>query len=298
MGPNETLLNKFKRQDIMTKIIVLNGLMFLLTSISAALMGWSRSGLYSWLALPDDLIRLMGQPWSLVTYSFLHSGLFHLIFNMLWLSFFGRFVLNLFPPRRFLTVYLLGGIVAGLFYLISYNVFPAFLAGPSGQLVGASGAVMAIMAFAALYSPNAVVRIFFFSLKLWQLAAIMVLWDLIRLPEMNNAGGLIAHLGGAAFGFYYGRNLQAGRDIGLWFERLVDRIVGLFNGVSSKRRTGNSRRSTSNKRSSSSRKNQSRNTTPNTQQQKIDAILDKIGQSGYESLTKEEKDFLFKSGRN
>lgn len=292
MGTNETLWHKFSRQDIMTKIMVINGAVFLVFSISSALMGWSRSSFYSWFALPDDLLRFLGQPWSLLTYSFLHSGFFHLVFNMLWLSFFGRFVLTLFPPRRFLTVYLLGGIVAGLVYLISYNIFPAFLGGPSGQLVGASGAVMAIMAFAALYSPYAPVRIFFFTLKLWQLAAIMVLWDLIRLPDLNNAGGLLAHLGGAAFGYYYGRNLQSGRDIGLWFDRLVDRLVTLW---PSGRGGG---RSTARKRPNTSRKTQTRNAPKNAEQEKIDAILDKIGQSGYESLTKEEKDFLFKSGRN
>ena len=292
MGPNEKLWSLFKRQDVMTKIMVLNGLVFLVLSIGAALMGWSRSSFYSWFALPDDLLRFIGQPWSLLTYSFLHSGFFHLLFNMIWLSFFGRFVLNLFSERRFLTLYLLGGIVAGLVYLISYNIFPAFLGAPSGQLVGASGAVMAIMAFAALYSPYAPVRIFFFNLKLWQLAAFMVLWDLIRLPEMNNAGGLIAHLGGAAFGYYYARNLQAGRDIGLWFDRLMDRLVTLWSNTSKKSRSANRRGA------SQSRKKRSNRPAKGSDQDKIDAILDKIGQSGYESLTKEEKDFLFKSGRN
>jgi len=291
MGPKETLWDQFKRQDVMTKIIILNGGVFLVFSIGAALMGWARSSVYSWFALPDDPIRFLGQPWSLLTYSFLHSGFFHLLFNMLWLSFFGRFVLNLFPARRFLSIYLLGGIVAGLVYLISYNVFPAFLGGPSGHLVGASGAAMAVMAFAAVYSPYSRVRIFFFTLKLWQLAAIMVLWDLIRLPEMNNAGGLLAHLGGAVFGYYYGRNLQGGRDIGLWFDRLVDRIITLWPNNSGRRTRGQRRYKTS-KSSRSDRFNK------NAKQEKIDAILDKIGQSGYESLTKEEKDFLFRSGRN
>ena len=255
-------------------------------------MGWSRSNLYIWFALPDDLLRFIGQPWSLLTYSFLHSGFFHLLFNMIWLSFFGRFVLNLFSERRFLTLYLLGGMVAGLVYLVSYNVFPAFLGAPSGQLVGASGAVMAIMAFAALYSPYAPVRIFFFNLKLWQLAAFMVLWDLIRLPEMNNAGGLIAHLGGAAFGYYYARNLQAGRDIGLWFDRLLDRMVRFWSIASKKGSSANRRGSVQSKNARSKR------ASKGSDQEKIDAILDKIGQNGYESLTKEEKDFLFKSGRN
>jgi membrane associated rhomboid family serine protease len=292
MASNENLWDQFKRQDVMTKIIILNGLVFLVFSIGAALMGWARNSVYSWFALPDDLMRFIGQPWSLLTYSFLHSGLFHLIFNMIWLSFFGRFVLNLFPARRFLTIYLLGGIFAGIVYLISYNIFPAFIGGPSGQLVGASGAVMAIMAFAALYSPNATVRMFFFSLKLWQLAVFMVLWDLIRLPEMNNAGGLLAHLGGAAFGYYYGRNLRAGKDVGIWFDRIINRLVSSWPTNSS------GGRSDKNKYGRPTRKNNASKTAQSAEQEKIDAILDKIGQSGYESLTKEEKDFLFKSGRN
>lgn len=282
MRPQASLLDQFKRQDVMTKIIIINGFVFLFFRISSALMGWSSNGLYPWFALPDDLLRFVTQPWSLLTYSFLHSGFFHLLFNMIWLSFFGRFVLNLFPARRFLSLYLLGGLFAGVVYVVAYNIFPAFL-GTSGQLVGASGAVMAVMAFAALYSPYAPIRIFFISLKLWQLAAIMVLWDLIRLPEMNNAGGLLAHLGGAAFGYYYAKNLQRGKDIGLWFDRMFDRLLILW-----PKRTP--------KRSKSRRQSTSR--TQDSKQQKIDAILDKIGQSGYESLTKEEKDFLFKSGRD
>ncbi len=282
IGRQESLLDQFRRQDIMTKIMIINGLVFLVFRISSALMSWSSNGLYRWFALPDDLLRFATQPWSLLTYSFLHSGFFHLLFNMIWLSFFGRFILNLFPARRFLSLYLLGGIFAGVVYIVSYNIFPAFL-GTSGQLIGASGAVMAVMAFAALYSPNAPIRIFFISLKLWQLAVVMVLWDLFRLPEMNNAGGLLAHLGGAAFGYYYAKNLQGGRDIGLWFDRFLDLMINLLPKRMPKR--------TKSKRQSSPQKN-------NINQQKIDIILDKIGQSGYDSLTKEEKDFLFKSGQD
>lgn len=287
-----SLVNQFKTADILTKVIVINALIFIVVTIAAALLQISAGVLLQWFVLPEDVGRFIIQPWSLITYGFLHAGFFHILFNMLWLYFFGRHVLNLFSERRFLTLYLLGTISGGVVYMISYNLFPAFSA-VNGTLLGASAAVMAIMAFAATYSPNAPVRIFTFNLKLWYIAVFLILWDLIQLPTLNNAGGLLAHLGGVLFGYVYARQLMQGNDIGKWFEKLMDGFVNLFK-PKKKRPFKTVHRNRTTQRPSQRSKKEDKS----DHQKKIDAILDKIGKSGYESLTKEEKDFLFKAGKD
>ena len=287
-----SLVNQFKTADILTKVIVINALIFIVVTIAAALLQISAGALLQWFVLPEDVGRFITQPWSLITYGFLHAGFFHILFNMLWLYFFGRHVLNLFSERRFLTLYLLGTISGGVVYMISYNLFPAFSA-VNGTLLGASAAVRAIMAFAATYSPNAPVRIFTFNLKLWYIAVFLILWDLIQLPTLNNAGGLLAHLGGVLFGYVYARQLMQGNDIGKWFEKLMDGFVNLFK-PKKKRPFKTVHRNRTTQRPSQRSKKEDKS----DHQKKIDAILDKIGKSGYESLTKEEKDFLFKAGKD
>lgn len=287
-----SLVNQFKTADILTKVIVINALIFIVVTIAAALLQISAGVLLQWFVLPEDVGRFITQPWSLITYGFLHAGFFHILFNMLWLYFFGRHVLNLFSERRFLTLYLLGTISGGVVYMISYNLFPAFSA-VNGTLLGASAAVMAIMAFAATYSPNAPVRIFTINLKLWHIAVFLIVWDLIQLPTLNNAGGLLAHLGGVLFGYVYARQLMQGNDIGKWFEKLMDGFVNLFK-PKKKRPFKTVHRNRTTQRPSQRSKKEDKS----DHQKKIDAILDKIGKSGYESLTKEEKDFLFKAGKD
>ncbi|MGB1451609.1 MAG: rhomboid family intramembrane serine protease, partial [Marinirhabdus sp.] len=213
MGAHK-LTYQFKAANIVTKLIVINAAIYLLVRLVSFFMQWQPIELVSWLVLPDGFSEFIVQPWSFFTYGFLHFGFFHLLFNMLWLYYFGGFVLNLFQPRRFLTVYLLGAVFGGLFYVNCYNLFPVFH-GSRSYLIGASGAVTAIMVFIATYTPNAQMRIFTFTLKLWHVAVFLVLLDLVRLPISGNAGGLLSHLGGALFGFVYGRQLLKGNDIGL-----------------------------------------------------------------------------------
>ena len=174
--------------------------------------------------------------------------------------------------------------------MFSYNFFPVFSEN-RGYLIGASGAVTAIMVFIATYTPNTEVRILTFTIKLWHIALVLFLLDLVRIPSSGNAGGLMAHVGGAIFGFVYATQLAKGNDIGKWFENFMDWIANLFK-----------------PRQKKPFKTVHRTTQPASQrskpkdpksdhQKKIDGILDKIGKSGYESLTKEEKDFLFKAGK-
>ena len=284
------LIGQFKQLSIVLKIIVINTLIFLIFYLGSFFFKLSPSTLVSWFVLPTSFLEIVFQPWSFVTYAFLHAGFWHLFWNMYLLYWFGLYVLNLFTSKRFLTIYLLGAINGGLFYVLAYNLFPVFN-NISSNLMGASAAVLAIVIFIATYTPDAMVRIFTFRIKLWQIGLVMVLLDLFQLPSSGNAGGLIAHMGGAIFGYVYAIHLKKGNDIGIWFENFMDLLVNLFKSNKYKHFKQ------VHKTKQSAPKNTKRNPTTN-HQIKIDRILDKIGKSGYDSLTKAEKDFLFKAGKD
>jgi membrane associated rhomboid family serine protease len=284
------LVGQYKQLSIVLKIIVINTLIFLIFYLVSFFFKLSLSTLVSWFVLPTSFLEIVFQPWSFVTYAFLHAGFWHLFWNMYLLYWFGLYVLNLFTSKRFLTIYLLGAINGGLFYVLAYNLFPVFN-NISSNLMGASAAVLAIVIFIATYTPDAIVRIFTFRIKLWQVGLVMVLLDLFQLPSSGNAGGLIAHMGGAIFGYVYAIHLKKGNDIGIWFENFMDLLVNLFKSNKYKHFKQ------VHKTKQSAPKNTKRNPTTN-HQIKIDRILDKIGKSGYDSLTKAEKDFLFKAGKD
>lgn len=290
--PQRNLIEQFKTANVLIKIIVINVAIFLFVRLLGFFTLTDPYELTKWFVLPDSWSEFMLQPWSFITYSFIHYGFFHILINMLWLYWFGQMVLNLFSPKRLLTVYLMGAISGGVLFVLAYGLFPVFEYS-RGYLLGASGAVTALMVFMAAYAPNTPIRIFTFTLKIWQLAVFLVLLDLVRLPSSGNAGGLLAHLGGALFGYIYAVQLAKGRDIGLGFERLMDGFANLFK--SRKQRPFKKVHRNTPKRSGGRSSGGDQKTD---QQKKVDAILDKISKSGYESLSKSEKDFLFRAGKD
>ena len=277
---------QYARLTIAEKLIALNVLVFLLDGLSKALLGYSIS---TWFQLPKDFLEFIGQPWSLVTYSFFHAGLMHIFWNMIMLYFASRIFLNLFDAQKFINVYFLGVIVGGLVFLLSYNVFPTLL-NANTALIGASAGVTAVLIFVCAYIPNQEVRVFFFNIKLWYIGAFFVLMDLIQIPYGGNIGGRLAHLGGALLGYVYARQLFKGNDIGSGFTKLRNAIASLF-----KPREKKAPMKTVYKKSATV--NNKADYDKQAKQRKIDIILDKISKSGYESLSKEEKDFLFKAGK-
>lgn len=283
---NGGLRYQFARLSIAEKLIAFNVLIFILNGLLTALMGYS---VPHWFHLPKDFIAFIGQPWSLVTYSFFHAGLGHIFWNMLMLYFASRIFLNLFDGQRFINVYFLGVIVGGVVFLLSYNVFPTLL-NTNTALIGASAGVTAVLIFVCAYIPNQEVRILFFNIKLWYVGAFFVLVDLIQIPYGGNIGGRLAHLGGAFLGYMYARQLFKGNDIGSGFTKLRNSIVDLF-----KPREKKAPLKTVYKKSTSA--DRKADYDRQARQRKIDTILDKISKSGYESLSKEEKDFLFKAGK-
>lgn len=294
---NTSLSYKYKTANIAVKLIVINVAVFLVFNLLPWIIQIDPDVLNRYFVLPTDFVRFLQQPWSILSYAFLHAGVWHLLWNMLYLYVFSRFILNLFTEKRLLTVYLLGAIAGGVAFFALYNILPAFKG--ASVLLGASAAVNAIIVFIATYTPNTEIRVFFFNLKLWHIAVIFVLIDLLGLPTNGNAGGSIAHLGGAAFGYLYASQLLKGNDIGLWFEKIMDTVGSWF--TKTPQRTKKSPLRTVHKNTKNTAKKTVAKTTQarnkSEQQQKIDAILDKISKSGYESLSKAEKDFLFKAGK-
>ncbi len=292
MSLKQDLKYRFARLNIAEKIIAVNVVLFILPYLIRTILFLFKAptgSFLSWVELHRDITQLLYKPWTLVTYGFFHAGLWHILFNMIMLFFASRIFLNLFNGRRFLNVYFLGIIAGGLAFLLSYNVFPAFLTKQS-MLIGSSAGVMAVLIFVCTYIPNQEVRLIFFNLKLWWIGAFFVVMDLIQIP-VSNAGGHIAHLGGALLGYMYARQLSKGNDIGEGFAKLVDRITNIF-----KPRTKSPLKTVHKKAPKA--KATSNVSMKDIQQKKIDDILDKISKSGYESLTKEEKDFLFRAGKD
>lgn len=287
MSVRTDLKYQFARLGMTEKLIVINTALFLVNTIVVFLFQLPYDFFTRWLELPKVFGSFILQPWSLISYAFVHQGFMHLFWNMILLYFSGRIFANYFSGKRLLTLYLMGAAAGGLIFLLSYNIFPAF-SGSNSSLVGASAAVMAVFIFICTYFPNQEVRLIFFNLKLWYLGVFFVLLDLVQLP-MGNPGGHLAHLGGALMGFFFAKRLQEGRDLGSVVERAIDSIK--FNRQKKSKgplRTVHRRETSVPTRQTDSKKEY---------QKQIDAILDKISKSGYDSLSKEEKDFLFKAGK-
>ncbi len=278
---------QFARLSIAEKLIAINVLIFIISGLFLALGGIT---FVQWFELPKDFFDFLKQPWSIVTYSFFHAGFGHIFWNMIMLYFSGKIFLNLFGARRFVNVYFLGVMFGGLLFLLSYNIFPT-LVGLNTALIGASAGVSAILIFVCTYIPNQEVRIFFFNVKLWHIGLVFVLVDLVQISYGGNVGGRLAHLGAALFGYMYARQLLNGKDIGEGFSKFLDGLGNLFKGKEKKSPLKTVYKKE--KVNTASKVNYDRE----SHQRKIDTILDKISKSGYESLSKAEKDFLFKAGK-
>ena len=285
----------FLQASILQKVIIVNAVVFISFFILENTIAWLFKADLSWIApwfsFPNDIFAFGLKPWSIITYSFLHADFFHLLFNMLWLHFFGQIFINIHPGRRFLNVYFLGAIFGALLYMVAYSFFPAFAEISKSTLIGASAAVSAVMVAATIQSPESPLRFMFipFTFKLWWITVGLLILDVVRIPN-GNAGGHLSHIGGALIGYIYMKQLQKGNDLGAPVEKVMDWIMALFKPKDKvKMRTVHKAKRTKSK--------VVRSTKTVATQKQIDAILDKISKSGYESLSKQEKDFLFKVGK-
>jgi membrane associated rhomboid family serine protease len=306
---NNSILDDFKNawnrpNNAVVQIILINVIVFLvLIFLKVILVLSGGEGVYraiiTKLMLPANLGDFIFQPWSIFTYFFAHEGLFHILFNMLFLYWFGKLIAEFLGSNKVISLYVLGGLTGGLFYMFIYNVIP-FYAGQvdSSIMLGASAGVYAIVVGAATFSPNYT----FFLLLLGPVRIKYIALFYVVLSFANtigsNAGGELAHLAGAGIGFIYIKQLQSGNDIGAWVIQMMNFFKSFF--VSQPKIKVSHRGAPKSKSASKKRtvKVSGSSSGTSTDQEEIDAILDKISQSGYDSLTKEEKQKLFNASKN
>lgn len=267
----------FNKANIVEKIIYINVFLFLITVLFSKFI-------IEWFALPSNLDLFLYKPWTLLSYAFIHQNLFHVLSNVLVLYYIGNLFLNFYSKKQFLNFYFLGCFFGALVFLGYYYFVDTTVALP---LAGASAAVTTIFVAIATKIPRYAIQLRFIgSIELWVLAAIWVVLSILQLANPDK-GSAIAHLSGAFFGYIYSKQLEKGNDIGKWFEAVLNYFTSLFT----------PKKKSPFKAVYKTKKSVSTNEISKTKQRKIDDILDKISKSGYESLTKEEKDFLFRAGK-
>lgn len=281
MSLSNDIKYKLKNLNVLEKIIGVN--------LIAYVIGLLFQSNLSWFELPSGFGDFLTQPWALISYAFLHYDFFHILFNMLWLYVIGRMFLSMFNPKMAINIYFLGAMSGGLLFMLGYTLLPS-LFGAETRLVGASAAVRALLIFICAYMPYQDVRLFMFNIKLWHIGLFIVILDVVGLFGLN-AGGNLAHLGGATLGYVYAKQLIKGNDIGKGFERLIDSLSKLF------KTSKKAPLKTVHKNKGKVGGYTKGDFNEFNHQKQIDIILDKISKSGYDSLTAEEKEFLFKSGK-
>ena len=269
----------------LTVLIGINVIVYLVINIPAVVeqlfVGFGKSSIefytQDYLFLPAHLPKLLYRFWTPITYMFMHADIFHILFNMLWLYWFGQIFEEFLGKKRTIGLYLMGGLAGGLLFIVAFNLLPLFsYVKQASHVVGASASVMAIVVAAATMVPNYEIGLMFLGpVKIKWIALFYIAVDFLSTTGPN-AGGQIAHLGGALIGFIYVKQLQRGND---WIEG----ISNIF-----KRKSKLKVAST----------NRDRNVSAKPRQEEVDEILDKISRTGYESLNKHEKEVLFRASKH
>lgn len=280
---------QYKIGGIVTRLIFWNAALFVLPWLLFALLSLLGINIdyIHYVSLSSNPAHLLWKPWSLLSYAFFHSGIMHIIFNMIVLNFAGRLFMTYFTSKQLLGLYVLSAIFAGISYILVFYVLNI-----NAPIVGASAAIMAILVATTTYHPLMDLRLLIIgNVKLWHITAVIVIVDLMQLRS-ENMGGHISHLSGAFFGFIFIKLLQNGTDLSTIVTRVIDFFANLF-----KKNTSTPFKKVHKNYSKPLVKSVSKIVAKDKSQQQIDEILDKISQSGYDSLTKEEKEFLFKVGK-
>lgn len=284
--------NAFSYNNKLLQLIIINVVVFLILNLIK--LGFMFTGhtfaeinalfnLYvgHYIAMPLNFLDYIYIPYTIISYQFVHYGLFHLVFNMISLYWFGQFLENVLGNTKTVFIYLFGGITGALGTIILFSILPNL--DPNTSLIGASAGIAAIIVAAATISPTAEVRLFIIgNVQLRYIALGLILINLVAIPGFSNVGGSMAHLGGALFGYLFIKQLQAGTDLSKPYHQLLDMIAGVFS-KKSKLKVAYKNPSTNPVRKK-----------VNSKQKELDLILDKISKSGYDSLSAEEKEFLFK----
>jgi membrane associated rhomboid family serine protease len=293
MGIWDDIKLTFRNGSNLTRLIYINIAVFVLMTIVAVTGFLMNNPEISEKALdifsvPASLNALLLRPWTLITYMFTHKGVWHILFNMLWLYSFGRIFLEYLDGRKLVAVYLLGGISGALVYILSFNIFPAFTGVVADSVaIGASASVMAVVIAIAAYVPDYTVQLMLLGrIKIKYLALAIFIFTSV-MDFSINSGGKLAHIGGAIFGYFYTMNLRHRSDMGKGFNRILDFFATMFK-PRKKLKVTHKKVATE----------YDYNAIRADHQKHINHILDKISKGGYDSLTKEEKETLFKESQN
>lgn len=282
MGLISDISIRFRHLDILQKTIAVMVVCFILPffiNTFLFLFNLEEFSVLKFFDVSPDINEIIWKPWSIFTYAFFHADLWHLLGNMVILYISGSVVLNLFGKEKFIKAFVLGIVAGSLTYLVSYNIFPAFN-NLKSSMIGASAGVMSVFIFLTSYNPDFKIRLLIFDVKIIYIATVLLIIDVIQIPS-GNSGGHLAHLGGAFIGFYYQNKISKGEDFAKWILIFYNFIFKGFN--KNKKKNYKAYRKKTNFNS--------------INQKEIDTILDKISKSGYDSLSKKEKETLFKAGK-
>lgn len=290
MSLREDIKLQFRSGNVLMQLVYINAGLFLAINVAGALL-WLFGNNHmvdvalTYLGLPASIPTLATRPWTLFTHMFVHRDLLHGLFNLIWLYFSGTLFLNFLGQRQLLSTYVLGGLFGALFFVVGLNFLPAFA--PTGIAFGASAAVLALLVSIAVLRPDHMVFLVLIGgVRLKYIASTLLVLDVIMMP-LGNGGGHLGHLGGATFGLIYGLNLRKGHDISLNFLGFFATIKSWFKRKPSKLKVAHSRPLTDHEF----------NTRRKVRQDEVDAILDKIKKTGYDSLSAAERDLLFKASK-
>lgn len=292
MGIIDEIKNSFRKGSPLTRLIYINLAVFILVNLVEAIFFLANihsryPDFLAQFAVPADLSVLLRHPWTLITYMFTHKGFIHILFNLLWLYWFGKVFQEYFDGKKLVGVYLLGGLAGALLYIASFNLLPVFTQDVAFAIaLGASASVTAVAIAIAAYVPNYTWNLLFIGrVKIIYVAiAVFILSSLIEFSE--NAGGKIAHIGGAVVGYIYTVRYKQGKDMTRGISRFLEKLFSIFR---PRPKIHVSHRRTENDMDYRKRKSY--------EQKEIDRILDKIAKSGYSSLSSEEKEILFRQSK-
>jgi len=279
-----------KNGDILIKLIFINVVIFIafgIFDVICTLFKISTVDLISYVGVSASIHEAITHVWTFFTYMFIHANLFHILFNMLMLYWFGRIFLTYFSSKNMGGLYILGGLGGALLYIVAFNTIPYYMDMNNSVMVGASASVMAIIFAGAFYRPQAEISLLLIGrIKIIYIAIFIFILDFLALGSPENPGGHIAHIGGAIVGFIFVKQYLKGKDITAWINKIIDSITNWFKPRPSQNMKVKANK---NKRSADYDYNQRKN----RETADIDTILDKIKASGYSSLSKEEKKKLF-----
>ena len=286
----DEIKESFKKGSVLTRLIYVNLGVFLFIRILNVFFFLLNKdfSLLNWLALLADINQLTYKPWTLITYMFLHFDFLHILFNILWLYWLGKIFLFYFNSKQLLGIYLLGGLAGGIFFLAAYNLFPAFTeVVVFSRLLGASASVIAIVIAVAMWAPNHTINLLFIGpIRMKYIALVSLAMYVIGIAS-SNAGGNLAHLGGAFMGMLFVLQYRKNNDLTKGVSQVFDKAEKLFKPKQKIKVTYKG----------TPVDDFEYNRQRNLKQEEINRVLEKISKSGYDSLTKEEKELLFKMGK-